>query len=149
MLINRELEERMQYAQDISSMILALRRKVNIKVRQPLQKIMIPILDSVKAQMSHDHRSYGCASFWTFFLASLGVFAIPMKRQMINVEQLRFPSGIASAETLKVSMLKAKRESKVHALWIAGLVGGCVAWFRDASPKFMAFPAQLPLSRLF
>lgn len=45
-LINRELEERMQYAQDISSMILALRRKVNIKVRQPLQKIMIPILDS-------------------------------------------------------------------------------------------------------
>ena len=52
LLINRELEERMQYAQDISSMILALRRKVNIKVRQPLQKIMIPILDSkFKAQI--------------------------------------------------------------------------------------------------
>jgi hypothetical protein len=38
---------------------------------------------------------------WVFFLAVLGVtMAIPMKRQMINVEQLRFPSGIAAAETL-------------------------------------------------
>jgi putative OPT family oligopeptide transporter len=39
---------------------------------------------------------------WVFFLAVLGVtMAIPMKRQMINVEQLRFPSGIAAAETLR------------------------------------------------
>jgi isoleucyl-tRNA synthetase len=44
-LINPELEERMEYAQKISSMILALRRKIAIKVRQPLQKIMIPVLD--------------------------------------------------------------------------------------------------------
>ena len=44
-LINKDLEERMQYAQVISSMVLSLRRKVNIKVRQPLNKIMIPILD--------------------------------------------------------------------------------------------------------
>jgi len=39
------LEERMQMAQDISSLVLSLRKKVNIKVRQPLQKILIPILD--------------------------------------------------------------------------------------------------------
>jgi len=44
-LIDTELEERMHMAQSISSMILALRRKVNIKVRQPLQKIMIPVRD--------------------------------------------------------------------------------------------------------
>src|SRR5438477_4374432 len=38
---------------------------------------------------------------WVFFLSVLGVtMAIPMKRQMINIEQLRFPSGIAAAETL-------------------------------------------------
>lgn len=43
--IDKVLEERMQIAQDISSMVLALRRKVNIKVRQPLQEIMIPVLD--------------------------------------------------------------------------------------------------------
>src|SRR5574344_208715 len=44
--INKDLEERMKIAQDISSMILALRRKVNIKVRQPLQTIMVPIVDA-------------------------------------------------------------------------------------------------------
>lgn len=44
-LIDSKLEERMDIAQKISSMVLALRRKVNIRVRQPLQKIMIPILD--------------------------------------------------------------------------------------------------------
>lgn len=39
---------------------------------------------------------------WTAFLALLGVsIAIPMKRQMINREQLKFPSGIAAAETLR------------------------------------------------
>lgn len=44
-IIDKLLEERMEMAQAISSMILSLRRKVNIKVRQPLQKIMIPIVD--------------------------------------------------------------------------------------------------------
>ncbi|MDR0540763.1 MAG: isoleucine--tRNA ligase [Dysgonamonadaceae bacterium] len=44
-LINVMLEERMQIAQDISSMVLALRRKVNIKVRQPLSSIMVPVMD--------------------------------------------------------------------------------------------------------
>ncbi len=44
--IDTALEERMQIAQDISSMVLALRRKVNIKVRQSLQTIMIPVIDA-------------------------------------------------------------------------------------------------------
>lgn len=44
-LIDEDLESRMQVAQDITSMVLALRRKVNIKVRQPLQCIMIPVVD--------------------------------------------------------------------------------------------------------
>ncbi|MDR0864761.1 MAG: isoleucine--tRNA ligase [Candidatus Symbiothrix sp.] len=45
-LIDKALEERMQIAQAISSMVLALRRKVNIKVRQPLSSIMVPVLDA-------------------------------------------------------------------------------------------------------
>lgn len=45
-LIDKDLEERMQMAQDVSSMVLALRRKVNIKVRQPLQTIMVPVVDA-------------------------------------------------------------------------------------------------------
>jgi isoleucyl-tRNA synthetase len=44
-LIDIGLEERMDIAQKISSMILGLRRKVNIKVRQPLAKIMVPVAD--------------------------------------------------------------------------------------------------------
>lgn len=47
-MIDAELEARMQVAQDITSMVLALRRKVNIKVRQPLQCIMIPVADDVQ-----------------------------------------------------------------------------------------------------
>ena len=47
-LINKELEARMQIAQDVTSMVLALRRKVNIKVRQPLQCIMIPVVDETQ-----------------------------------------------------------------------------------------------------
>lgn len=44
-LVNAELEERMQMAQDISSLVLSLRKKVGINVRQPLSKILLPILD--------------------------------------------------------------------------------------------------------
>ena len=44
-LIDKELEEQMYLAQTASSIVLALRRKVNIKVRQPLSRIMIPVLD--------------------------------------------------------------------------------------------------------
>jgi len=45
-LIDKDLEERMEIAQKMSSMILALRRKVNIRVRQPLAKIMVPVTDN-------------------------------------------------------------------------------------------------------
>lgn len=45
-LIDEELEERMDIAQRVSSMVLSIRAKEKIKVRQPLQKIMVPILDS-------------------------------------------------------------------------------------------------------
>lgn len=49
-LINTQLEERMQLAQQISSMVLGLRRKVQIRVRQPLSKLMIPILNEEMKQ---------------------------------------------------------------------------------------------------
>ena len=44
-LVNKPLEERMQLAQDISSLVLSLRKKVGINVRQPLSKVLLPILD--------------------------------------------------------------------------------------------------------
>ena len=49
------------------------------------------------------HLPLGLTLAWIFFLAVLGVtMAIPMKRQMINIEQIRFPDSIATAETLKL-----------------------------------------------
>ena len=51
-VIARSLEERMQLAQDTSSLVLSLRKKVNIKVRQPLQKVLIPALNTrMKSQL--------------------------------------------------------------------------------------------------
>ncbi len=44
-VIDLELEKQMDYAQRISSLVLSIRKKVNIKVRQPLNKVMLPILD--------------------------------------------------------------------------------------------------------
>ena len=55
-LICKELEDMMSIAQRASSMVLALRRKVNIKVRQPLQKIIIPVLDREMASHIEDVR---------------------------------------------------------------------------------------------
>ncbi len=44
-LIDTDLEERMHLAQDISSIVLSIRKKVNLKVRQPLQRILVPVMD--------------------------------------------------------------------------------------------------------
>jgi isoleucyl-tRNA synthetase len=49
-LIDKDLEERMSIAQRISSMVLGLRRKVSLKVRQPLNKIMVPVLNDKTAK---------------------------------------------------------------------------------------------------
>ncbi|MFI5173043.1 MAG: isoleucine--tRNA ligase, partial [Chitinophagales bacterium] len=53
-LIDKDLEESMHLAQEISSTVLSLRKKENIKVRQPLSKIMIPVLnENVRHQIEH------------------------------------------------------------------------------------------------
>src|SRR5690606_21129842 len=51
-VVDKELEERMRLAQAISSLVLSLRKKENIKVRQPLQKLLIPVLNKhMQAQL--------------------------------------------------------------------------------------------------
>jgi isoleucyl-tRNA synthetase len=50
--INQPLEKRMQLAQDACSLLLSIRKKVTIKVRQPLQKVLVPVLnDEMKSQL--------------------------------------------------------------------------------------------------
>ncbi|MFM8704855.1 MAG: OPT/YSL family transporter, partial [Planctomycetia bacterium] len=88
---------------------------------------------------------------WLLALSLLGVFmAIPLKRQLINVDQLPFPSGIATAETL-ASMHSEGGEAvvKARSLFAAGIVGAAVALWRDlfAQVKALAafaFPAEIP-----
>ena len=104
-------------------------------------------------------------TLWVLFVACLGTFlAIPMKRQMINVEQLPFPSGIAAAETLR-SLYAHGTEAikKAHALlWAmggAGVVGilRAVPMWAELKPKLaglqtfnkiFGIPDSLPFSWL-
>ncbi len=77
---------------------------------------------------------------WVFLLAVLGVtMAIPMKRQMINVEQLRFPSGIAAAETLHaLHAVGSKGMRSAKALGWAGLVAAAGKFWADGLPLVSA-----------
>jgi len=70
--------------------------------------------------------SIGLTLAWVFFIAVLGVtMAVPMKRQMINVEQLRFPSGIAAAETLQA--LYSEGAKGMRAAKSLGIAAGLAA----------------------
>ncbi|MEK7859107.1 MAG: OPT family oligopeptide transporter [Elusimicrobiota bacterium] len=82
--------------------------------------------------------------FWISSIAMLGVvMAIPMKQQMINVEQLRFPTGIAAAETLKALHGEAGSGSgKAKLLGWGGAAGAVVGFLRDAKAPWM--PWNLP-----
>ena len=80
--------------------------------------------------MTGAHASWPVVLGMTFFIACLGVFlAIPMKRQMINVEQLQFPSGIAAAETLRSLYSRGGVALKKAYSLLAALGGGVVIGF--------------------
>ena len=82
------------------------------------------LISAFAAYIIINHRSMSVPLMlpWVFFVAVLGVtMAIPMKRQMINIEQLRFPSGIAAAETL--GALHSKSSQGLRAAKALGLAG--------------------------
>lgn len=90
---------------------------------------------------------------WFVAIAILGVFAaIPVKRQLINREKLAFPTGTATAETLR-SLHEASHakpgagNDKARLLGMAAGIGALLAFFRDAKGAFMPFniPASIPL----
>jgi uncharacterized oligopeptide transporter (OPT) family protein len=79
------------------------------------------------------HQPWWVLSGMVFLTASLGVFlAIPMKRQMINQEQLPFPSGIAAAETLRSLYSEGKEAMrKARALLLGIAVGGGIGILKN------------------
>ncbi|HOW89639.1 MAG TPA: OPT family oligopeptide transporter, partial [Elusimicrobiales bacterium] len=87
--------------------------------------------------------------FWISSIALLGVvMAIPMKQQMINVEGLRFPTGVATAETLQALYCDSGAGSgKARLLGWGGMVGAVVACFRDLKAAWMPWnlPEKLPI----
>ncbi len=95
--------------------------------------------------VTNQHIPWPVLAAWTFFLAVLGVFmAVPMKRQMINVEQLRFPSGIAAAETLRsLHSTGSDAVDKARSLGLAAAFGAFTAFFRDGG-KLAFIPSSLP-----
>src|SRR5438067_8327022 len=78
------------------------------------------------------HQRWYVVAPFALLTAALGVFlAIPMKRQMVNQEQLKFPSGIAAAETLRSLYSKgAEAMKKAWALLISLAAGGLVGLLR-------------------
>ena len=78
---------------------------------------------------------------WVFFLAVLGVtMAIPMKRQMINIEQLRFPTGTASAETLRALHSHGEKGMRAaRALGWAGLLAALDKFWAEGFPLIDKF----------
>ncbi len=82
---------------------------------------------------------------WVFFLAILGVtMAIPMKKQMINIEQLRFPSGVAAAETLRALHSHGEKGMRAaKALGIAGILAAIDNFWHDG---FALFAKLAPFS---
>ncbi len=87
---------------------------------------------------------------WVFFLAVLGVtMAIPMKRQMINIEQLRFPSGIAAAETLRaLHTTGGSGLRSAKALGIAGVLAAIVKFWNEGLHVISDRLATLELNHL-
>jgi OPT family oligopeptide transporter len=92
----------------------------------------------------------GLTFAWVFFLAVLGVtMAIPMKRQMVNIEQLRFPSGIAAAETLKALHSHGEKGMRAaKALGIAGALAAINTFLSEGLHLFGKLFASFELSAL-
>jgi isoleucyl-tRNA synthetase len=104
--IDADLEERMQLAQDVCSLILSLRKKVSIKVRQPLQKVFVPALDD----KMHD--------------------------QIIAVEEIiKNEVNVKEVEILKANNDIIKRKAKANFKTLGKRLGTKMKWAADLISK--------------
>lgn len=111
--INKELEEQMQLAQQISSMVLSLRKNQNIKVRQPLQKIMIPVLkEGLQAKIEN---------------------VAPLILSEVNVKEIDFVTDTTGIVTKKV-----KPNFKVLGKKLGGMMKVATTIIQDLSQEQIA-----------
>ena len=92
----------------------------------------------------------GWVMLWIIVISWLGVFlAVPAKRQMINIEQLAYPSGIAAATTLRsLHEHGDKAQRQARALMLAGGLGAVITWLRDAAAPWLRYP-NIPATWMF
>jgi uncharacterized oligopeptide transporter (OPT) family protein len=86
---------------------------------------------------------------WFATIAALGVFvAVPVKRQLVNREALPFPTGTATAQTIRALHGGAKGSGQARLLGGAGIVGAALAWLKDApwTPFRLPSTIGLPIS---
>ena len=108
-LIDNNLEARMKTAQKITSMVLALRRKVNIKVRQPLQCVMIPAVDEAQRRRIEAVKSLVLSE--------------------VNVKELRFVEG--SGVMVKKVKCNFRTMGKKYGKLMKGIAAGMAALGQD------------------
>jgi len=106
-IIDAVLEERMQLAQGISSLILSLRKKVNIKVRQPLQKVLIPAIDDA------------------------------ISERIMSVEEIvKAETNIKQIEMLSADNTFIKKKAKANFKTLGKRLGPKMKWAADAIQQF-------------
>lgn len=81
---------------------------------------------------------------WIFFTSFLGVFfAIPLRKQIVEIEKLKFPTGTACAQTL-VTIHKQGAGKEAKTLGVVALISGIITWFRDGVPALIRSAIYLP-----
>ena len=100
----------------------------------------IPALEMIRAQNGEDPLSLGALMLWAIAVAFLGVhFAVPLRRQMIVVDKLKYPTGTAAGETIKAmyaSGADALKKTKVL-IWTALGAATCKGLY-EWGPDFLA-----------
>lgn len=106
---------------------------------------LLLLQDPAPGQTAADIKNWNVQPIWvvvmfTFCTGLMGVFlAVPLKRQMINHEQLRFPTGIATAETLASLYSQSKDAMKKAYVLIVGIVVGAIVGILNTGEGTLAF----------
>ncbi len=100
----------------------------------------IPALEMIRAQKGLEPLGLGSLVIWAISIAFLGVhFAVPLRKQMVVVEKLRYPTGTAAAETIKAmyaSGVEAMKKTKVL-IW-SGILAAVITFLFLRVPFFSA-----------